>query len=252
MMKKMKYFVIRKIRAWSLKMVADAKLINKLREIVPDISRQEPNTVLSDSYWELKRRAQHSFQCHLMLEALKCMHISDKLSVIDAGDSAGTHILYLKGLAKIEADSLSVNIDPKAVEQIRSRGLKAVCDNIETMVLDKVYDLCLCFQTAEHLYNPAVFFRSVRKHCCTMAISTPYMRNSRVGLYSIRAGCQTKSDHIFELSPEDWILLLNHCGWEVLYSKTYYQYPKIPFLAYFWRRTDFEGFWGAVLRKKCQ
>ena len=91
-----------------------------------------------------------------------------------------------------------------------------------------------------------------------MVITVPYLKASRVGLYHIRHPGQTpifaEDEHIFELSPGDWTLLLRHSGWRVAHSDIYYQYPRrIPFLspllAYFWRQVDFEGFWGAILEK---
>ena len=91
-----------------------------------------------------------------------------------------------------------------------------------------------------------------------MLITVPYLKKSRVGLYYIRTSSikpiHAEEEHIFELSPEDWTLLFKHSGWKVTHSKVYYQYPrKIPFLksilAAFWRITDCEGFWGAILEK---
>lgn len=91
-----------------------------------------------------------------------------------------------------------------------------------------------------------------------MVITVPYMKKSRVGLFHTRNSATSpvfaKDEHIFELSPQDWTLLCLHSGWRITYSETYYQYPRklplvSPLLASFWRYTDFEGFWGAILGK---
>lgn len=91
-----------------------------------------------------------------------------------------------------------------------------------------------------------------------MLITVPYLRTSRVGLHQIRLGTKRKvfaeEEHIFELCPEDWTLLFMHSGWKVAHSEIYYQYPrKWPIISillrYFWKATDFEGFWGAILKK---
>ena len=83
-------------------------------------------------------------------------------------------------------------------------------------------------------------------------------QKSRVGLHHIRIkdknDVSAEEEHIFELSPEDWSLLILHSGWKVVFSKVYYQYPrKIPIISYvlssYWKKTDFEGFWGAILEK---
>lgn len=84
------------------------------------------------------------------------------------------------------------------------------------------------------------------------------MKNSRVGLCHIRNRSDkvifAEEEHIFELSPEDWTLLMLHSGWKIIYSKIYYQYPRkwpiiSELLKLYWRKNDFEGFWGAILEK---
>lgn len=238
------------------------ELIEKLRKIAPDISRQETTVNENNDYWEIKRRTQQAFQCTMMLKALETF-TSKNLTVVDIGDSAGTHMLYLKELTKdrFDIDTIGVNLDPTAIEKIRARGQKAILSRAEDLDLgDKKIDLFTSFQMVEHLHNPSIFFRRLAKRspCNKMVITVPYMKNSRIGLHSIRNRLNkpviAEEEHIFELSPEDWTLLLLHSGWKVVYSRIYYQYPlKWPIismlLAQFWRKTDFEGFWGAILEK---
>ena len=238
-------------------------LVKKLREIVPDISNQEESGKdIFNNYWELKRRALQSFQCSMMLKALE--HLPPMgLTVVDVGDSAGTHMLYLRELirGKFDVDTISVNLDPRAIEKIRARGLKAILCRAEDIDLrEKKVDLFTSFQMVEHLHNPAIFFHRLAKKslCNKMVITVPYLKESRVGLHHIRNKTGkiifAEDEHIFELSPEDWTLLLLHSGWRVTYSEIYYQYPrKLPIisqmLSWFWRHADFEGFWGAILEK---
>jgi len=230
---------------------------------VPDISNQEESGKdIFNNYWELKRRALQSFQCSMMLKALE--HLPPMgLTVVDVGDSAGTHMLYLRELirGKFDVDTISVNLDPRAIEKIRARGLKAILCRAEDLDLrEKKVDLFTSFQMVEHLHNPAIFFHRLAKKslCNKMVITVPYLKESRVGLHHIRNKTGkiifAEDEHIFELSPEDWTLLLLHSGWSVVQSEIYYQYPrKLPIisqmLSWFWRHADFEGFWGAILEK---
>lgn len=239
-------------------------LVKKLRLIVPDISGQEESGRESfNSYWELKRRALQAFQCLLMIKAAKDLS-KKNLTVVDIGDSAGTHMLYLKALLgkEFNIETISVNLDPRAIEKIKNRGLKAICTRAEelTKVINKTIDLSVSFQMVEHLYNPCLFFRRLAKegNCSRMLITVPYQRKSRVGFYNVRNNLQkiifAEDEHIFELNPQDWSLLMLHSGWKVVSSEIYFQYPRrLPFisqcLALFWRKTDFEGFWGALLEK---
>lgn len=240
-----------------------SELVERLRKIVPDISNQESSTKESfNDYWEFKRRSLQSFQCCLMLKSLE-NYPKSNLIVIDIGDSAGTHMLYLKELTKgrYEIDPMGVNLDSRAIEKIKARGIKAILCRAEELDLDgKEADLFTSFQMVEHLHNPAIFFYRLSKksNCKKLVITVPYLRRSRVGLYHTRTSTNkqiyAEDEHIFELSPEDWSLLIRHSGWKITYSKIYYQYPKrLPIisslLALFWKKFDFEGFWGAILEK---
>lgn len=237
-------------------------LVKRLREIVPDISKQYSHQKVFNDYWELKLRVQHAFQCSILLKALE--HIrSTKLTVADIGDSSGTHMLYLKELnkGKFDIDTISINLDPIAIEKIKARGQKAFFCRAEELDLgNKQFSFFTSFQMLEHLHNPVIFFRRLAKksQCNKLILTVPYMKKSRVGLHYIRNGLNNivyaEKEHIFELSPEDWTLLILHSGWKVIYSKIYYQYPKkwpviSQILALYWRKTDFEGFWGAILEK---
>lgn len=259
--------LIQKISRWSIShSVRENKfveLIERLRQIAPDISRQELTAMSGyNDYWELKRRALQAFQCAMMLKALEPLTVKN-LTVVDIGDSAGTHMLYLKELTKdkFDIDAIGVNLDPAAIEKIKARGQKALLCRAEDLDLgDKKVDIFTSFQMVEHLHNPSIFFRRLAKRspCNKIVLTVPYMKNSRVGLHNIRNNVNksviAEEEHIFELCPEDWSLLFLHSGWKVIYSQIYYQYPRrLPIvntiLGWFWRKTDYEGFWGVILEK---
>jgi 2-polyprenyl-3-methyl-5-hydroxy-6-metoxy-1,4-benzoquinol methylase len=238
-------------------------MVSQLRKIVPDISNQEESERdFFNAYWELKRRGLQSFQCSLMIKALSFL-TSSEITVVDIGDSAGTHMLYLKELAKEQftINTLSVNLDPNAIEKIKARGLMALLCRAEDVDMEgyKV-DMFTSFEMVEHLHNPAIFFHrlATKTNCKTMVITVPYLKRSRVGLHHIRnnsyeVAC-AENEHVFELSPEDWTLLMLHAGWKVVYSEINYQYArKLPLISqlfsWYWKKTDYEGFWGAILEK---
>lgn len=258
---------LEKISTLSIKLALNENgrnsLVKELRKIKPDISEQEPNRKpYFNAYRELNRRAMHAFQCSLMLKAVS--HLTGgKVTVVDIGDSAGTHMLYLEALtkAKLDIDAVSVNLDPAAIENIKKQGRKAFCLRAEDLNVEgQPVDLFTSFQMVEHLHNPAIFFRRLAKksNCSKMVITVPYLRNSRVGLHNIRnRQSQTVfagDEHIFELSPDDWTLLMLHSGWKVSHNEVYYQYPRkwpviSQLLSLYWKTVDYEGFWGAILEK---
>lgn len=237
------------------------ELVNKLRKIAPDISKQELSGTASWSdYFEIKRRALQAFQCSMMLRAIELVTSDRKITVVDVGDSAGTHMLYLKALTKgkFDIDSISVNLDPAAIKKIQGTGQEAILCRAEDLDLGgQQIDLITSFQMVEHLHNPAIFFRRIAKKskCNRMLITVPYIRRSRVGLHSIRNNLKknivAEEEHVFELSPDDWTLLFLHSGWKIIYNKIYFQYPRRLFFLFrwLWKKTDYEGFWGAILEK---
>lgn len=236
-------------------------MMRRLREIVPDMSAQESRAYVDSPFMEIKRRSLQATQCQLMLDTL---HGMPAATIVDIGDSAGTHMLYMKalvaGVTKLE--TLSVNLDERAIAKIKARGLPAILCRAEDVVGRGIVDnvtLMTSFEMVEHLHDPVLFFwRLAQKSQCTkMIVSVPWLRCSRVGMHHIRhdfADPQYAEDvHVFELSPDDWTLLMLHAGWRVVESRIHYQYPRWPvlgwLLALFWRHYDYEGFWCAVLER---
>lgn len=97
---------------------------------------------------------------------------------------------------------------------------------------------------------------SVKTNARYLIITVPYLRKSRVGLHHIRNNhrdnVNAENTHIFELGTEDWKLIANHSGWVVVKEKIYLQYPRRSLWHMtkpLWRRFDFEGFYGLILKR---
>lgn len=237
-------------------------IYHQITEIVPDITHQYGSFDVNSAYLETKVRALHSFQIALADEALQyiCSSPSDNLIIVDIGDSAGTHLQYIKGLHQDRnLHCLSINIDSEAVRRIKEKGMEAICANAEDLTyLSIEADMFLSFEMLEHLMNPCVFLQglSEKSSCKAFVITVPYVAHSRVGLYHIRLNqrhsVNPENTHIFELSPEDWRLIFKHSGWAIQADRIYLQFPrKSPFsllLKRYWKRFDFEGFYGAILK----
>ena len=233
-------------------------LADKLTIIVPDITYQYSTFEVNNPYIEVKVRNQHAFQISFVNEIIGEF---DKPTIVDIGDSAGTHLQYIMGLhsknKKIQC--LSVNLDAQAVEKIKQKGLEAVNARAEDLHKYNINaDIFLCFEMLEHLMNPCHFLHelSTKTNAKYMVITVPYLKNSRVGLHHIRGGAlrnvYAENTHIFELSPKDWKLLVRHSGWSISQERIYLQYPKWApfwFTKVLWRRFDFEGFYGMILTK---
>lgn len=234
------------------------ELYNKLELIVPDISNQYSNVKLNSTYFKTKVRAEHAFQISLVQEALELLQLKDKrfLTIADIGDSCGTHLQYLRYFYK-DINPISVNLDPKAIERIEQKGMKAIYARVEDPIIYSLNaDLYLSFEMLEHLFDPISFLYGLshKTECKGIVITVPYLVTSRVGLRYIRVEQKTnayaENVHIFELSPADWKLIFKHSGWSVMHERVYLQYPEkglFSFMKRHWNEMDYEGFYGAVL-----
>lgn len=234
---------------WSLR--------EQLASIVPDLTHRYTDFDIDpDDDWTIERiRSLDAFQVSLTLSAAKLIG-KEHLTVVDIGDSAGMHLIYLSHLLP-KVQSLSVNIDPVAVEKIKAKGLDAICSRAENLSQYGVRaDIFQSFEMVEHLLDPASFLYSMSKTGCNyFVITVPYVAQSRVGLGYVRRSQQgiwtAETTHIFELSPEDWSLLFRFSGWEIVHAEKSLQYPLRSFLRVtkpLWRRLDFEGFFGVILK----
>jgi len=251
---------IRSIRA-AIREQGLLPVYDQLVQIIPDITHQYSSFDIDTDYLKTTVRAQHAFQISLVNEALSLPDFASEepLTIVDIGDSAGTHIQYLKGLYKSRnIRSLSVNVDGEAVKRIKEKGLEAVQARAEDLAsLSIKADIFLSFEMLEHLMNPFEFLKNIANTPCKLLILTvPYLADSRVGLHHIRHNQKSKMNpettHIFELSPADWRLIFKHSGWAIITDKIFYRYPKKSIFSYwlkrYWRNHDFEGFYGVILK----
>ncbi len=241
----------------------------ELVEIVPDISKQYTTFEIAtnDTYLIENVRCLHAFQVALTLKAVdwvgKALN-DNQLNIVDIGDSSGTHILYLDNLLKsrgINANALSVNLDPIAVQKIKAKGLNAIqcrAEDLSSIEGGVTADIFLLYETLEHLFDPISFLHSMstRTKCKYLVITVPYVRQSRVGLQHVRLGMDkevfAENTHIFELSPSDWNLLFKFSGWKIVAADIYRQYPPfgiLNFAKFIWRRFAFDGFYGVILER---
>lgn len=258
------------ISRWSIEDAAReqglTELIPKLRAIVPDLRDHFSggfDAVEYDRFWEIKMRAQQAWQAQCMLDAVSFID-RDNLTLVDIGDSAGTHSAYIKALAPTGkvGRSIGVNLDPRAVERIRARGGEAIECRAEEIDLHGINaDLYMSFETIEHLTDPIRFLHSLAERGSAeyLLMSVPYRRQSRFGGEHLRQDNLNGSDtmtaeevHMYEFSPEDWTLLAKFAGFEAIFTRTYRQYARHSLsrvTAPLWRRLDFEGFFAFFGRR---
>jgi len=241
-------------------------MVERLRTAIPDVSDQYTagwDREAYETYWEKKLRGMHAFQIGCILEALDLIG-GNNLVLADIGDSSGNHARYLKALAtpdKIER-VISVNLDPVAVEKVRAKGGEAVLCRAENLDVEGIKaDLFMSFEMVEHLTDPIRFLNALatKGSCPYLLMSVPYRRRSRFGGADIRTATERLPDrmtaeevHVYEFSPEDWILLARFSGFTPVFTRIYRQYPRYSPLRLtqpLWSRLDTEGFLMLFLKR---
>jgi len=242
------------------------KLVERLTDIVPDLTNQYTMFIVEGEFLRLKVRACHAFQIDLTQHAVSMLK-KDKYTIVDIGDSSGTHLKYLESIYSGNSiDTISVNLDKKAVTRIIDKGMKAIECRAEELhkhpdFTSNSIDIFLSFEMVEHLMDPVTFMHNmaIESECKYFVVTVPYLYRSRVGLHHVRAGKERLPDyfvaentHIFELSPDDWDLIFKFSGWKIVKSVKYTQYPTknpLSFMRWGWRKMDFDGFYGVILEK---
>ena len=195
----------------------------KLANIVPDLTNQYTTFKIDmdNSYQVNKVRGQHSFQMSIALKAIELLkHTKNEknqdfdINIVDIGDSSGTHLIYLNQLLKNDnIKTLSVNLDPIAVDKIKNKGLNALLCRAEELHLNSEgfkADIFLSYEMLEHLFNPIDFLHTMaeKSECEYFVVTVPYLYKSRVACQFVNNGLtgnfQAENTHIFELSPNDW------------------------------------------------
>ena len=241
-------------------------LMKNLEEIVPDVSDQYTTFEVDNAFVEKMVRGLHAFQMSLVQNSCNMIE-KQNINIVDIGDSSGTHQRYL-GSKKIinngkNVNALSVNLDPVAVSKMKIKGLNAIECRAENLTEHPEFngdsvDLFLAFETLEHIFDPISFLRSISlsKGNPYFVITVPYLKKSRVGLHQIRRNevkdIYAENTHIFELCPEDWKLLFQLAGWEVVHEEVYRMFPKrnpLVLTSFVWKKLAFDGFFGCILRK---
>lgn len=247
----------------------EKNLKEKLAHIVPDLTNQYTTFKIDmdNQYLVNKVRGQHSFQMSIALTAVEMLTIKNKgrgmdINIVDIGDSSGVHLIYLnKLLENNKINTLSVNLDSVAVDKIKDKGLNSLLCRAEELHLHKEglkADIFLSYEMLEHLLDPIGFLHTMaeKSECEYFAITVPYVYKSRVACQFVNNGLkgdfQAENTHIFELSPNDWDTIFKFSGWEIVHSDKYTQYPNsfpLNMTKYLWRKLDFDGFYGVILKK---
>lgn len=84
--------------------------------------------------------------------------------------------MLFRRIVEANRDTLGVDIDAEGVEALKAMGYQAVCGNVEIVNLARKFNTIIAGEIIEHLENPGMFLRNMRRHLAddgVLIISTP-------------------------------------------------------------------------------
>lgn len=241
---------------------ATKELWNFSLDILSDLSNHYATVRLSE---EAEMRVRMLICCQVIFLKKIIDNMPNNKSTItylDIGDSDGSVRLLLERLYdKLSLDSIGINLQQQAVDNIKQRGLNAECiDAMDLCNQKRSYDIVSVFETLEHLPNPIGFLENIHPIVNNrLIISVPLIVRSRVSLGYLNQNWPQSlvptiaNNHIFELNPQDLTKIFWHTGWEVEHKWKVRTFPEHGPLNWVmklaWRRMSFEGWYFVSLMK---
>ena len=138
-----------------------------------------------------------TIQVYEILRCVKSRMNGTKGLIADLGASDS---LFLE---ELDRGGFGFNIIKSCASRIQSQGYDGIVGNLEELPFEtKSLDYVLCFETLEHVTDPILSLREIRRVCREKAfVSIPWVPRSRFhDPTPDGAACK----HIFEYSPEDF------------------------------------------------
>lgn len=71
-----------------------------------------------------------------------------------------------KVIKSVAKEVVGVDFETEEVETLQQKGYDIVVGNVETVALNKQFDVCTAGELIEHLSNPGLFLENMHRHLC--------------------------------------------------------------------------------------
>ena len=162
--------------------------------------------------------------------------ISESEQIVDIGAGSG---LFLEEFGK---KGLGIDIYPPHIEAMQSSGIEVMSCSTEVLDLpDNSFDYGFAFEVLEHAESPLGGLKELSRVCRKgIFASIPLRRESHT--IPRDPGQTVFSQHIFELSPEDFSQLASHAGLRAVNTQEFLFFnPTWGFEQILRRRHGLEG-----------
>lgn len=128
--------------------------------------------------------------------------------------------LLFKRMVETNKDTLGIDIDAEGVEVLKKMGYQAAVGDVETMDLGRQFDTIVAGEIIEHLENPGLFLRNMRRHLKpggVLIVSTPNpFYQGQVWKIWRYGNPAVHEDHTNWQDPTTLHALLKRTGFEVI------------------------------------
>lgn len=194
----------------------------------------------------------------IILNVLKRMERlkKKKLKIIEIGASLGSLLKILNKVLKGKHDLFGVEPDPEACSIAKKAGLKMFNGAVEDFIKTnkKSYDLICCFETIEHLFDPANFIKylnTLLNNSGIIYMTTP----NYYGYDFLTLGEKYKNfygpNHLNYFNKKSIENLLNNAGFKLIHYKTS-GILDVDIVQNYFKRNDIEidSFWKYIFEFK--
>lgn len=157
-------------------------------------------------------------------EVLRC--IPDNKIVLDLGCAQNPEIHFT--LAKRCKKIVGVDINAKGIEYIKKKGLEAYVMDVEQIKLKDKFDYIVAGELIEHLNNPGLFLKSMKKHLRDdgkIILTTPNISSVLIYILVVIFDRTQDPTHVYYFDKKNLEVLINRYG--LAFKDITYVQPEI-------------------------